>query len=64
MKFEISAVIFFSVKLKTDTPTDQSLKILFSDQGPSKCVYPSKSPFRKFDPKTLLSLLYIGKRKQ
>ena len=31
-------------------------------QGTSKRVNPSKSPFRKFDPKTILSLL-ISKRK-
>ena len=27
------------------------------------CVNPSKAPFQKFDPKTMLSLPYIGKRK-
>ena len=34
----------------------------FRIQGTSKRVNPSKSPLRKFDPKTVLSLL-IGKRK-
>ena len=45
----------------TDTHT-KSKKWDFQIQGASKRVNPSKSPFRKFDPKTILSLL-IGKRK-
>ena len=34
----------------------------FRNQEISKRVNPSKSPFQKFDPKTVLSL-FIGKRK-
>ena len=49
--------------LITDTHTDEKLKCNFRIQGTSKRVNPSKSPFRKFDPKTILFLL-IGKRKQ
>ena len=33
----------------------------FRIQGTSICVYPLKSQFRKFDPKTILSLPYVGK---
>ena len=47
---------------QTHIHTDQTQKSDFRIQGTSKCVNPSKSSFRKFDPKTILSLL-IGKRK-
>ena len=33
-------------------------------QGTSKRLKFSKSPFRKFYPKTILSLAYMGKRKK
>ena len=46
----------------TDIHTDQTLKMWISDSGDHKGVSPSKSPFRKFDPKRILFLL-IGKRK-
>ena len=36
--------------------------MIFLNQWTSKCVNPSKSPFQKFDPETILSLL-IGKSK-
>ena len=36
---------------------------IFRNQVTSKRVNPSKSPFRKFDAKTILSLPYVGKRK-
>ena len=48
--------------IQTHIRTDQSYKCDFRIQGPSKHVNPSKSPLRKFDPKTIVSLL-IGKRK-
>ena len=34
----------------------------FRTQGTSKRVNPSKSPLRKFDPKTLLSLLIVKRK--
>ena len=49
--------------LITDTQTHRpNVKyVIFGFRGPDKRVNPSKSPFRKFDPITILFLL-IGKR--
>ena len=47
---------------QTHIHTDQTLKMRFSDSGDFKTCKSTKSPFRKFVPKTILSLL-IGKRK-
>ena len=52
----------------TDEHTDQTLKIPESDdfwiQGTSKCVNIPKTRIQKFDPKTILSLYHMGKRKK
>ena len=52
--------------LITDTPTHIhrpfAKNVIFRIQETSKRVNPSKSPFPKFDPKTILFLL-IGQRK-
>ena len=54
--------------LITDTQTHThthrpfAKNVIFGFRRSSKRVNPSKSPFRKFDPKTILSIL-IGKRK-
>ena len=66
-KCEVSAVVCFGAMLITDTDTHTQtqinrLKYDFRIQGSSKRVNASKSPFRKLDAKTILSLL-IGKRK-
>ena len=39
---------------------NESMKVYFLILRNSKRVNPSKSPFQKFDPKTILSLPYIG----
>ena len=50
--------------LITDTHTDQTVKMRFLDSGFLKmCINPSKSPFGKFDPKTILSQLLHGQEK-
>ena len=65
-KFEDSAVTFFlSYADNRYTHTDTHIhrpKADFRIQGTSKRVNISKSSLRKFDPKTILSLL-TGKRK-
>ena len=48
---------------KKDTRKKNPLKVLRILSWFSKHVNQSKSPFRKFDPKTILSLHYMDKRK-
>ena len=68
IKFDASAENFLSDadNRHSDTLThihvDQTQKMVFSDSGNWKRVNPSKSPLRKFDPKTIPSLL-ISKKK-
>ena len=59
-KFEGSAAVMLIID--THIQTDQRLKMIFGFREASKRVNPSKSPLRKFNPKTILSLP-IGKRK-
>ena len=42
------------------TPRPTAKNVIIGFRGP---VNPTKSQFRKFDPKTILSLPYIGKKK-
>ena len=46
----------------THTHRPFAKNVIFGFRGPQNHVNPSKSPFRKYDPKTILSLL-ISKRK-
>ena len=46
----------------THKPTTRN--VIFGFRRPEKCVIPSKTEFQKFDPKTILSVLYIGKGKK
>ena len=60
----VQFVFNFAINKQSDTyrhrPTIKN--VIFRLRGISKRVNPSKSPLRKFDPKTILSLL-IGERK-
>ena len=61
IKFEVSVVICFWFILITDTQTHTGINNLRRDFW--KCVNPSKSSFRKFDPKIIPSLPYKRKWK-
>ena len=63
-KIEVSVLICFSVMLITYTHTQRlSVKsAIFGFRGPRSLLIQSKSPFLKFDPKTILSLPYLCKR--
>ena len=63
-EFDVFAINYFSVVFITDAHRDTAENVVFGFSETEKCVNPSKSPVQKFDPKTMLSLPYMGKRKQ